>query len=308
MANIFYDKKKLPPPPSIAVTIDANSLTKVKAKRVLGIIIDEYLTSTMHMEHIIQKCKIAYNRLTLFPDLSPHFVLQLYNLRSKLEFGCTVWGFRIHNVKHLKPLESAQGGVTSLILKTIKSTSTDALESERSILPTDLRLEELQQYEAVKLLIKEDDYIQSNMIGRNKAHKMGSPFENLRSLTKQILQLSVPLENTNNVHCGHWYQQNHDRFYGWVSSIESWPNWIWCDHYKKQGRISTPIKIAKAVKCMGPTYEGKLEAVEIATEYARDNLSPSIDSLYIFSDCQSAKLAVTSQNKENYHYSTVRGI
>ena len=252
MANIiFYDKKELPPPPSIAVTIDGNSLTKVKAKRVLGIIIDEYLTSTMHMEHIIQKCKIAYNRLTLFPDLSPHFVLQLYNLRSKLEFGCTVWGFRIHNVKHLKPLESAQGGVTSLILKTIKSTSTDALESERSILPIDLRLEELQQYEAVKLLIKEDDYIQSNMIGRNKAHKMGSPFENLRSLTKQILQflsqgkkcdvnqlllpketpatfdifhisnllltlpetmlqLSVPLENTNNVHCGHWYQQNHD--------------------------------------------------------------------------------------------------
>ena len=49
---------------------------------------------------------------------------------------------------------------------------------------------------------------------------------------------------------------------------------------------------------MGPTYEGKLEAVEIATEYARDNLSPSNDSLYIFSDCQSAKLAVTSQNRK----------
>ena len=40
----------------------------------------------------------------------------------------------------------------------------------------------------MKLLIKQDNYIQSNVIGRSKAHKMGSPFENLRSLTKQILQ------------------------------------------------------------------------------------------------------------------------
>ena len=38
----------------------------------------------------------------------------------------------------------------------MKSTPTDGLESE---LPIDLRLEELQRHEAVKLLIKEDDYI-----------------------------------------------------------------------------------------------------------------------------------------------------
>ena len=179
---IFYDKKKLPPPPSIPVTINGSSLTKVKAKRVLGIIID--------VEHITQKCKRAYNRLTLYPDLSPHLALQLYKafIRSKLDFGCTVWGFRIHNAKHLKLLESAQRGAASLILKMMKSTPTDGLESELSILPIDLRLEELQRHEAVKLLIKEDDYIQSSMKGRNKAQKMGGPFENLRSLTKQILQ------------------------------------------------------------------------------------------------------------------------
>ena len=70
----------------------------------------------------------------------------------------------------------------------MKSSLTDVLESELSILPIDLCLKELQQHEVVKLLIKEDDYIQSNMVGRNMTHKMGSPFENLRSLTKQILQ------------------------------------------------------------------------------------------------------------------------
>ena len=271
---IFYDKKKLPLPPSIPVTIDGSSLTKVKAKRVLGIIIDEDLTFTPHIEHITQKCKIPYNRLSLYPDLSPQLALQLYKtfIRAKLEFGCTVWGFRIHNVKHLKLLESAQKGATSMILKTMKSTPTDALKSELSILPID------QRYEAVNLLIKEDDYIQSNMIGRNKSHKIRSPFENLRSLTKQILQflsqtkkcnvnqlllptetpatleifhipnllltlpetklqLSVLLDNL-----GHWYQQNRDRFCGWVSSIKSWPNWIWCDHQENKVKIVPQLK------------------------------------------------------------------
>ena len=91
----------------------------------------------------------------------------------------SVWGFRIHNDKHLKLLESAQ--------KLTKATPTDVLESELSILPIDLCLEELQWYETVKPLIKEDDYIQSNIIGRNKAHKMRVTFENLRSFIKQIL-------------------------------------------------------------------------------------------------------------------------
>ena len=54
---IFYGKKKLPPPPSIPVTINGSSFTKVKAKRVLGIIIDEDLTFTLEVEHITQKCK-----------------------------------------------------------------------------------------------------------------------------------------------------------------------------------------------------------------------------------------------------------
>ena len=77
---------------------------------------------------------------------------------------------------------------------------------------------------------------------------------------------------------------------------------------KKQARNSTPIKTTKAVKYMESSYEGELEAIKIATEYARDNISPSDDSLHIFSDCQSAISAVTSQNRDNYHNSTIRAI
>ena len=64
-------------------------------------------------------------------------------------------GFMIPNGKDLKLFESAQRGAASLILKTMKSTPTDWLESELSLLPIDLCLKELQRHEAVKLLIKE---------------------------------------------------------------------------------------------------------------------------------------------------------
>ena len=47
---IFYDKKKLPPPPDISVTIDQTPLARVKEKRTLGIVIDEQLSFTPHIE------------------------------------------------------------------------------------------------------------------------------------------------------------------------------------------------------------------------------------------------------------------
>ena len=59
---------------------------------------------------------------------------------------------------------------------------------------------------------------------------------------------------------------------------------------------------------MWSSYERKLEAIKIAAEYARDNHSSSNDSFHIFSECQPAILAVTSQNRENYLNSTVRAI
>ena len=120
--------------------------------------------------------------------MSPHLALQLYKafISSKPEFGCTVWSFRINNAKHLKLiLESAQRGATSLILKRMKSTPADALESDINTSYWS-KCWGTQQYEAVKMLINKDDYIQFNIIEKNQVHKMGSPFENLRYLTKHL--------------------------------------------------------------------------------------------------------------------------
>ena len=59
----------------------------------------------------------------------------------------------------MKLLDEAQRGAMKLILRAMKSTSTEVLESELNIAPIeiDLRLEELQQMEAIKLLQKAVD-------------------------------------------------------------------------------------------------------------------------------------------------------
>ena len=139
---VFYNKKKKPSPPSIPVTINEIPLKQVQTKRVLGIVIDENLTFTSHIENITIKCKQAYNRLTLFPDLNPNLAVQLYKsyIPSKLECGCIVWGHSVYKKNHAAMLESAQKGALSLILHTLKSTPTDALESELFITPIDLRI------------------------------------------------------------------------------------------------------------------------------------------------------------------------
>ena len=49
-------------------------------------------------------------------------------------------------------------------------------------------------------------------------------------------------------------------------------------------------------------------SMNMPTEYARDILSLSSDSLHIFSDCHSAMLVIMPQNRSNYHNSTVRAI
>ena len=66
--------------------------------------------------------------------------------------------------------------------------------------------------------------------------------------------------------------------------------------------------MSKAVKYVGSNYEGELEAIKKVTEYAKDNIPPSSNSLHIFADCQSAILAATSQNRKNYHNSAIRVI
>ena len=69
----------------------------------------------------------------------------------RIGYGCIISGYKVHQKNHMKKLESAQTDALSLILRTMKSTPTNAIETKLSVTPIDLRLEELQRQEAIKI-------------------------------------------------------------------------------------------------------------------------------------------------------------
>ena len=153
-------------------------------------IIDENLSFTSYIEQITKKCKTAYNRLTLHPELLPHQALQLYKayIRTKLEYGCIIWGHTIYHKNHMKQLEDAQRGALSLILRIMKSTPLEAIESEMATTPIDLRIEELQRHEAIKLYQNQDSCCLSHKIkSYDLTNSKQSPCKHLQKILKQLL-------------------------------------------------------------------------------------------------------------------------
>ena len=59
----------------------------------------------------------------------------------------------------------------------------------------------------------------------------------------------------------------------------------------------------KAVKSSGTSYDGKIEAIKISTEYTKENISDCTENMHMFVDCQLAVLAIT--DNENYHHLTI---
>ena len=98
----------------------------------------------------------------------------------------TIYGHTIYTDKHRRLLEAAQKSALIFILRAMKSTPTEALESELNIVPIDLRPEELQQMEAIKRLQKNDQFITNNM-GKKVNSKKLTPLTQLRHQAKQVL-------------------------------------------------------------------------------------------------------------------------
>ena len=70
---------------------------------------------------------------------------------------------------------------------------------------------------------------------------------------------------------------------------------------RQNGPTNLLIILAKAVTSSGTSYEGKLEAIKISKEFAKENISYEMENIYIFVDCKSAIHAITQQNNQNYH-------
>ena len=126
---VFYDKKKLPPPPpDIPVTIDEKPLTKVKQRRVLRVIIDENLRFTSHIEQITKKMQ---NSLQQVNSTSRPITTSSITTAQNLHKNQTrIWMHNMGSHHLLKKLHEATGRRPKRCL--IFSTSNDEVHTPRS--------------------------------------------------------------------------------------------------------------------------------------------------------------------------------
>ena len=152
--------------PNISLKIKNNTIKQATAKRMLGVIIDEKLTFKDHIKHICIQARKSYSQLAAFPNLPLSILKTLYKsfIRPKLEYCCSVWGHKLYLHNNLQNIESVQKGALSLIIRPFKSTPTIALESELNILPTDVRLKQLQAMERIKILRKRDNPLKDRIM------------------------------------------------------------------------------------------------------------------------------------------------
>ena len=88
----------------------------------------------------------------------------------------------------MKQLEDAQRGALSLIIRIMKSTPLEAIESEMATTPIDLRIEELQRHEAIKLYQNQDSCCLSHKIkSYDLTNSKQSPCKHLQKILNQLL-------------------------------------------------------------------------------------------------------------------------
>ena len=163
-------------------------LKQVKEKKILRIIVDEKLTFKSHVEYICTEARKSYGHLAAIPMLSPANYVTIYKsfIRSHLEYCCAAWSHRIYHNSNLKLVESTQREALSLILRSFKSIPTVALEAELGVLPIDIRLQELNRMECLKLLRKNDITFKDKLIASFKNQKP-SPLQNLAKPCTRLL-------------------------------------------------------------------------------------------------------------------------
>ena len=134
--------------------------------------------------------------------MRPDLAVQIFKsfIRFKLEHENIIWGHTIYTGKHRRFLEATQKSTLTIVLRAMKSTPTEALESELNIVPIDLRLEEFQRMEAMKLFQKNGQFITNNM-GKTVNSKELTPLTHLGHQAKQLLtvkskhqKISMPLK------------------------------------------------------------------------------------------------------------------
>ena len=72
-------------------------------------------------------------------------------------------------------------------------------------------------------------------------------------------------------------------------------------------KLTTTIARLQEISKIGTSYEGEIGAIKLRTDYAFQNIAQA-NSLFFFTDSQSAIKAIMAQSRESYHNETITKI
>ena len=150
----FCHKRNIHPDPTL--TLDNIQIPVVDQTKFLGIIFDKKLTFVPHIELIKSKSIKSRNLLRVVSGADwgadRTVLLRLYRslIRSKLEYGCMVYGSA--RKSYLKPIETIQNESLRICMGAYKTSPISSLHVEANETPLTLRFAQLSAIYALKTL------------------------------------------------------------------------------------------------------------------------------------------------------------
>ena len=211
--------------------------------------------------------------------------------------------------------------------------------------PIDLRIEELQRHEAIKLYQNQDSYLSHKIKSYDLTNSKQSPCKHLQKILKQLLTQIAKQKNCDDINKLQLPSVNPQTFEVFtIDNLES----IFPSNYRNRSKLKISktnttnnedyidyIKTLSNEKTMmiftdgsalgnpGPTGSGVVikkngpESTEIKIAHAVTKMDTSyqgelqairMENLYIFVDSQAAIQAIIEQNHKNYHNITITEI
>ena len=154
---VFSKEKELLANPQIDIKINGNKIPYNPTPRLLGVQLDESLSFSKHIDKIEQKAEKTLSvlrRVSTTEKMSTKSLLQLYKalVIPQIEFAAPVW----QNSTSVETLNRIQRKGLSLCLGVYATAALNALEVEASVLPLELRREELSIREGGKIMSKDN--------------------------------------------------------------------------------------------------------------------------------------------------------
>ena len=154
---VFSKEKELLANPQIDIKINGNKIPYNPTPRLLEVQLDESLSFSKHIHKIEQKAEKTLSvlrRVSITEKMSTKSLLQLYKalVIPQIEFAAPVW----QNSTSVETLNRIQRKGLSLCLGVYATAALNALEVEASVLPLELRREELSIREGGKIMSKDN--------------------------------------------------------------------------------------------------------------------------------------------------------